>query len=143
MHLLLHPKQCKSSLKYDDGLDKLQDGMRSEFDVDFVLETSGSAENLWLEEENDNDLEGSGSDMFGEIKDISQTYEDSLTETPVSTVEGDITNDLDITVEDVEDVKKPTNLVGKSTNEVAWKSDAIGKTISVSLIVLVIFPLYL
>ena len=135
----------ESSLKYDDGLDKLQDGMRSEFDVDLVLETSGSAENLWLEEENDNDLEGSGSDLHGEIRNISHTSDDSLAET---TVAGEnltvIENDLDVTVEDVEVVKKPTNLVGKSTNEVAWKSDAIRKKMSVSLIIIfVILPLNL
>ena len=125
----------ESSLKYNDVLDDLQ----GEFDVDLQLETSGSGEQLWLEENNDPDLEGSGgSEQFGEIGNISQTSEEVLTE---STVSGE--NDLDVAVEDVEVVKNPTNLVGKSTNEVAWKSDAIGKKISVSLIIFLIFPLNL
>merc|ERR1712150_197492 len=98
----------------------------------------GSGDQLWLEEELEGDLEGSGNELLGEIENISQTYEDSLPETTVSH-ENLYTNDLDITVEDVEVVKKPRNLAGKSTNEVAWKSDAIGKTISGPLIIFVIF----
>ena len=151
MSTVLSESSLEISLKYEDGWDDLQEGSPSEFDVDLQVETSGSGEQLWLEEEID--FEGSGSEMFDEITNISQTYEDEhyFTETPVSaenlTVvetksEVEITNDLDISVEEVEVVKKPTNLVGQSTNEVAWKSDAIRKTISVSVIILVILNVW-
>ena len=132
MSTVVSESSLEISLKYDDDLGDLH------------LEPSGSGDQLLLEEQTDGDLEGgSGSEMFGEIQTISQTYEDSLPETSVSAENLEISNDLDITVKDVEVVKKPTNLVGKSTNEESRKSDAIGKTISVSLIIFVIFTMNL